>query len=321
MKVFTKRLLHALVGLLFLMGCSGDDDDDDDDGAGVERSVELTDAHNFSYTSELQIDSVPLAEIADTEICWDELTQDISGRPIDAYEEITSVVLLNFPVLTPDEVRTGFVADTIIQMDIGIYLECEPTDVCCLLSEFGIMGSQPNVQDYFVEGSGTWLIILSSDDGLGGIAFVFIEPDAQSTATEVSVVDGTSSLILDVDLQSLTTVPAPADGDLELDWEGLTVDGLGNGLDLYKLDRLQVGRYALDVTEIEARFYDIDNIAEQMWTLDTTGIRTAHMSDLLDDDGQPFTTFDESDVWLAALVCTTCNNPMPRFVTLFSVVP
>ncbi len=306
---------------MLLAACTGGADGDDDDTAVVERYAELTDDHNFGYSSDLQVGTAILAEYADSQICWDELTEDTFGRAVDPLTDVTSVILLNFPLLSPDDVRTGLLTDTLNQSDIGIYLTCEPENACCTLSDFGLMGSEPNVQDYFEEGTGTWLVILSSEGSLGGVAFLFIEPDTQSAAAAAQIVNGTSSLTLDVDLQSLTQVPAPADGDLELDWSGLTTDGLGNGLDLYKLDRLQVGRYALDVTDIEAQFYDIDPIAEQMWTLDVTGIRTAHMSALADAESQPFGTFESDGLWLMALVCTTCNNPMPRFVTVLSVAP
>ena len=51
-------------------------------------------------------------------------------------------------------------------------MQCHPVEAetQCDLSDFGLLGSVPGMQDYFVEDSGTWLIALQSESFAGAQA-------------------------------------------------------------------------------------------------------------------------------------------------------
>ena len=279
--------------------------------------VELTDSDNFQYEAQLTVTSQTLQTHADSLLRWDELTRDVHGRPIDPYLDTDGLTLLLFPDLSPEEVAHGLVHDQLQQADIGAYVLCESQHASCLLSEFGIQGVDPEIQQYFEEGRGTWLVFVNPTDGAGGLSFLFLAPSVDSFATEASFIDAGSALELDVDLRSLTPRGVPLDGEVEFRWAGLERDGLGNELSLYKLDRLFVARYeGLGLPDLEDRFYDIEVLADEIWEQDVDGVTS-----WLPEGVGTFPGFGGDGTWLLALRCSTCDNPMPRFVTVLEPIP
>lgn len=306
-----------LLALIWAAGCPPDDGDDDD--ASPPRQATLTDEHNFSYQAWMQADEQPLAEYHDSTIDWSGLTEDVHGRPVDPVADVDDATLLLFPDMSPDEVCAGLVEDRLQQSDVGLYMVCTPDDTSCRLDEFGLLGSYPGIAQYFEEDRGSWLVMLAADDEAGGIAYLFLRPDASSPEIEATIADDSSSIELDVDLGAGSPVPVAADGDTELDWSGLTRDGLGNDLAVYKLDELLLGRYDEDLTAIEDRFYDLEAMAGDQWTLEVPETDSARLTDLATADGEPFAGFTADGRWLIALRCSTCTNPMPRFVASLEV--
>jgi hypothetical protein len=295
------------------------------DGGGEEpvdppRQTALIDAHSFNYQATMVAAEQALAEYNDSTISWDDLGQDVHGRPLDPLLDVDDATLLLFPDLTRAEVSDGLVKDQLQQSDVGLFMICTPDDSSCRLDEFGILGSYPGIAEYFEEDQGSWLVMLGADDEVGGLAYLFLRPDAGSSATTATIEDETSALFLDVDLRSTLPVPVAADGDTELDWSGLTRDGLGNDIPLYKLDELLLGRYDVGLETIEEQFYDLEALAETLWTLEVPQIDSAHLSELTTAAGEPFEGFTGEATWLLAIRCSTCNNPMPRFVGVLDPV-
>ncbi len=274
----------------------------------------LADANNFTWSSDLQVDEWRLASGMDATIRWGELDHDMYGDPLDPLVDVTRVALLAFPGLAPTEVAAALAADTLLQSNVGLFVFCAPTSATCRLSDFELFGNGLAVEQYFIEGTGTWLAaLLSAEDTIGAVAFLL--PDAGSTATEVDVRTGTSTLALDVDLRSLTPVVVPTGAPFQVDWSGLTRDGLGHDLALGTLDRLVVGRFDRPIDEIEGRVHDLVGTADGLWSLDVAGTE-ADLSLLVGDT--PFSGIDAEATWLLALYCTSCLNPAPRFATVLT---
>lgn len=308
----------AALALVWASGCPTDGGDDDD--TAPPRQAALTDDHNFSYQAWMQADEQPLTEFHDSTIEWGGLTQDVHGRAVDPLEDVDDATLLLFPDMTPDQVCAGLVEDRLQQSDVGLYMVCAPDDTSCRLDEFGLLGSYPGIAQYFEEDRGSWLVMLAADDEAGGIAYRFLRSDASSPETEATIGDDSSSIELDVDLGVGSPVHVAADGDTELDWSGLVHDGLGNDLAVYKLDELLLGRYEEELAVIEDRFYDLEALAADLWTLEVPETDSARLTDLATADGEPFAGFTADGRWLLALRCSTCTNPMPRFVASLEVV-
>ncbi len=280
----------------------------------------LDDANNFAYTSDLAIGTLAVPEHADATIGWDTLTRDIRGDALDPRADVEEARLVAFRDLPADEIAWRLAHDELDQADVGVYVTCAPSDARCSLSAFGMFGNPIDIQQYFEEGYGTWLLALGERGAAGADALVFLEPRADATAAEVAVTDATSRLDVDVDLRSLAPVVIPAfDDGVTLDWSALTRDGLGDPLDAATIDELWVGRFAETPAELEQDVFALERLADLAWTLDVAGLDRAALRDL--EGEAPFLGIDRQGTWVAALRCRTCTNPAPRVLTFLEPAP
>lgn len=272
----------------------------------------LTDANNFTWSGDLEVEQWQLKAGADVRLSWSRLTHDLYGGGIDPAVDIARVALLAMPQLSPDEVTEAFAHDQLLASDAALIVFCEPSEAACQLTDFELFGNGLDVETYFVEETGTWVAaLLTDDDTIASVALLL--PDADSTAVDVAFTDDTSTLTVEVDLGSLTPVVVPAGQPFSLDWSALTVDGLGNDLSVDTLARLVVGRFDLSASDLETRVYDLEATADPLWTLDVSE-PFADLSAL--EGASPFAGIDADGTWVLALYCGSCLNPAPRFVTL-----
>jgi hypothetical protein len=268
--------------------------------------------------TDLSLGVIEVQEYSDFTIDWSGLTTDLQGHPVDPLD-IDQVRVVIFPDLSKEEIEIGLSSDTLQQSEVGGYFLCESEGrTSCVISEFGLLGSVPGLDDYFSEGSGSWLFALGTDGEDGSRTAFFAEPLASSSNTLVEVTDTLSSLTIDVDLQSLTPLALSAGATPTVDWSAMTQDGLGNELFLEKVDLLEVGHYDMDVADVEANFFDLRDLATATYTLDIEGEESADFAELSGDAGA-FTGIDDSGTWLAVWWCTHCENPVPKIITRLDV--
>ena len=314
MQVNSKRCAWLM---LLAVSC-GDKDDVETGvvGAGAEPCGEpcaLTDAHNFTYTTDLQFEVMEAEALADVCLDWSGLSTDIQGHPVT--EGIDEIRLAVFGSLTYDEIREGLSSDQLQQSDLSLFMECHPdsdADTECCLSEFGLLGSYPGIDQYFEVGSGNWMLIFGSDDVEGARTIVMIVPSDTSDASTIEIGDNTASLSMDVDLSSGLTAQVAATGDITLDWSELTRDGLGNELALQKINSLELAHYASTPEELAENFFDLRSLATETWSMSVSGETLADLSLL--DGAAPFTGVTSDGTWLLALWCTVCENPVPKAI-------
>ena len=58
---------------------------------------------------------------------------------------------------------------------------------------------------------------------------------------------------------------------------------------------------------------DLETLAAETWELDVSGRDTVRLDELV--GATPFPGITGDDTWLLALLCGTCENPSPRFLT------
>lgn len=279
----------------------------------------LDDKNNFSYTSNLSIKSVSLRSRSDAMIRWDEITRSIQGEKIDPLMDINEVRLIAFRDLSPDEIEHSLAHDDLVQSDVSAYVTCAPIDASCALSDFGMFGTTIDIQQYFQEGYGTWLLTLDKKSE-STATMVFLEALDNSDTSDVYIKDNTS--ILDVEVQLDLLIPLAvlsATPDITVDWSKLVRDGIGDSLDQSTIDEAWVASFSETPEELAADIFSLEERAQQTWTLDISGYQSVNLQDLRGDS--PFSGVDDKGTWLLGLRCNTCTNPAPRFLTLLQGVP
>jgi hypothetical protein len=231
------------------------------------------------------------------------------------------LTLARFGTLTEVEVEEQISNDTLPQSALSGFLgyEIPAGETCAQLEDFTLEGTPVELEEQFYEGGGTYLLLVGAGDepGQNTLSMDFLAPTVGSEATEVAVDDACGTLDFAADLSSLETIAPKAGGSSWMvDWGGLTVTGLGNPITLSKIDRLMLGHYAeLSVAELEADFLDLELVADELYYLDIAGMLDADLA-LATGDGGGFTGFTEGGTWVLALMCSSCSNPAPLFLTV-----
>ena len=297
---------------LGLLACTGSPHGDSATSVVTCSACTLTDANNYTWQGSLAVDEWDLTAGANVTLSWDDLHHDLYGIPIEP-TDVERVVLLAMTQLTPDDVRQAIADDDLLMSDASLTVFCSPEGTTsCELADFELFGNELVVEDYFIEGTGTWLAaLLTADDTFASVGLLV--PDVSSTLTSVAFSDETAALTLDVDLKSLSPVVVDPGTPLTIDWTALTVDGVGNALFVDSIDQVLVGRFDLSVDQMEDQVTSLETLADPLWTLDVTE-PNADLSTLVGD--VPFEGIDADGTWLLALYCSSCLNPAPRFVTL-----
>ncbi len=303
----TNTLLLCAAGVL--TGCPGD------------QTVYLHDANNFSYVGTIDAPSVETASGVSVEICWDQLTSDIQCHEVAPESDIGILTLARFSHLSEEEVEEDISTDSMLQSDLSGFLEHLPAagETCAQLEDFSLQGTEVDLAVEYTEAGGTYLLLLGSgtEAGLGTRVLTFLAPSESSENTQVDIEDGCGVLDFEADLSSLSTVSVEPEGESwVVDWGDLTTNGLGNVLSLSNIDQLFLAHYPdLGVADLEEQFLDIELVASELWRLDLSGTFSADLAEAQGDSGA-FGGFSSEGSWVLALMCTTCSNPAPLFLTL-----
>jgi len=304
--------------LLLSVGCTGKDGPAPGDSADpfeFSGTLDIDDSHTFSYVPSLDIGSVPLMTLSDPTLSWDGLTTDMLGHPLDPTTDLTTAYVTVFGQLTEQDLAAAVAVDQIPQADVSLFvrLELDGGITSAALSEFTMLGTDIDVEQYFEPGTGAWMVVLLTEaDGAPPQyrKLMFIEPSDSATDTEASFWNEASQFVIDADLTSHEPLEVPLGQPFQVDWSALTVDGLGEEQALYKLDRLTLGHYPdMSAEDLEANFLDLDLIAETTWELDVTDRDGADLAEL-----EGFEGVDAEGSWLLALRCSTCSSPMPKLL-------
>lgn len=276
-----------------------------------ETLLVIDDQHNFTVSLTVDIPAAAAAESADVVLDWGGLTEDMLGQPFEPAAEQTGAFLVVFQGPDQAEIEAQIAVDALQQSTVGLYVTCRPEAPQCALSEMTVNGTDANVEQYFTEGSGTWLVGVTStgaDDRVTNRRLQFLTPDADSAATTVTMADGEGTFAVDADLTSLTAISAGVPAPI-LDWSALTVDGTGSPISLHQLDELVITAYdTLSAADVAADFVAAESLADGLWTMDVGGRAGADLAELAGFPG-----FDAERLWLVGLRCTTCTSPVPRF--------
>ena len=273
--------------------------------------IVLDDANNFDFQSNIIAESVVVPSAEDSLVDWSGLTKDILSQDVQPTSDIDELNIVRFADLTQEEVIDGINNETLKQSDLTGFVAFEPDGgTSAMLSEFSISGTFVDVAAEIQEGMGTYLISASSPDEY--LSFVFFEPTTGAAPATIGLTDQSAVLEFDLDLDAGTRLLGDSGEQIVVTWSQLTTNGAGNAIVLSNIDRLMLARYTLSFEELEERFLELEDIADELYTADVAGLGSY---DLMELEG--FTGFGGDGTWLLAMRCSTCVNPSPQFVGLF----
>jgi len=274
--------------------------------------IVLEDAQNYAFSTSLTADcqTVPAGE--DSLVDWSGLDTDLQGHAMDPTTEVDEVRLVKFPHLTREEVLAAISANAIEQPDLEGYANYKPAsgETSAVFSSFTFFGTPVNPPVDIVADGSTYLA--SALTGLYEYRMLaFFCPEEGAPAATVHLDPDSAVLTFDVDIDAGD--PVPPDGT-EVDWTGLTTDGLGNAFPLSNIDGLMLARYDQSIAELEEAFFDLLLLADPAWEADVEGVGSLDLTTLETAAGEPWESFDAEGTWLLALRCSTCTNPAPLFL-------
>ncbi len=326
-RLLPTRLLLLSIPALLLLGCpTGDDDDDDTTGGDPCETgtgdLAVVDDNNYDFVGTLDISTEEVQELTSITIDWSGLTLDMQGHPVDP-TEIDMVSAVVFRYLSEEEIEEGLSTNTLEQADVALYVFAETAGLTSIeLGELTLFGTDIDVETYFEASYGTWLITLAkgTTPGAGTVMPVFLQPVVAPAETTVYVTNDSTLLTVDANLAGVTSLPAPVDTPLTVDWGDLTTDGQGNEFQAGDVDQVMVGYYStLTATDLEEQLLDLEYIYDGMWVYDLEeGGSSLDLSQLTDDGGASFGGITDDGTWILALRCTACPNPAPPFLTTFA---
>jgi hypothetical protein len=144
--------------------------------------------------------------------------------------------------------------------------------------------------------------------GIGARMMTFLTPTPDSDNTSVILGEGCDVLDFGAELTSLTPVNVSKEGTDTLDWSNLAIPGV---------TRVMLGFYeGMTAADLEEEVLDLMLIADRKWELTVESRAEVALTDFEDDEGHSFDGFEGEGSWVFALLCDTCQNPAPPFVTL-----
>jgi len=290
------------------------------DTGTVENAAVLRDEDNGAVEASLEVEELEVAAGVDVLLDWSGLHEDLWGRPLAPLEDAQRASLYHFVLDDPTEILEGLVHDSLPQCVLDLHVRCQSKTASCLLSEFTFYsGHSVDVVEQFQEADGTWLLAVESNDGAEELAFLVLVPVDSSTVGLAELTDGSSAQHLDVDLEQLPVVEVRRDGAMMVDWSELRTDLLGDELDPRVVDRLAVARVPHDALDDPERVMtQLRAVALELWLAEIPNSASSFPLVELQESNtgeQGFAGPEGQDPWLLLLGCSSCGDPLPRFVS------
>lgn len=326
--------------------CGGGDDGGPGGGAGsgggaaqcdaADGHFAITDETNYSLPSSLSVSMTTLKDATDLRFDWSGVTQDLYGRSIDPRSDI-DMVLISLWGMTPAALQENLERDELpLNANKGAITAYSADSATSEnLLDFNLLGNpipeeelwaffdtaDPNFQ--YPQDSNTFMLMASTGTvvGKGGRMLAFFNLDPNAGATELELTNESATLDYSVDLERAKPVRVPRGvPGLTIDWREMTTNALGNEFVGAQITRATVAHFSsMTIAELEARFLELETLADGLWTADVPAGRSIELSTLRDPNQAAFPGIDENGVWLVALFCTAnCNNPAPWSITFLT---
>jgi hypothetical protein len=291
--------------------------------------------NDYTFMSTFTLTPVTVKSMSNLTFDWGALTQDFLKHPLSATADVNTVSVLIFKVaigdlpkklnddsLSPDDV---FVVPPPSIMPSGgattamLYdftLNGTAVDSATFDSYFDPSKLSPTMYSYMVAAANGTTI------GQGFRMLQTFQVDPGASGTTVKLTNDSTKLSYSANLHSLTITGVPGGtAAITLDWSDMVARMAKNGLgatfkDGYVTSAV-VGHYKETPAELEAKFLDLNLIADKYYTADLVSSTSFDFSTLKEQTtGAAFTGVDDTGTWLVGLICGNCRNPAPWYMTV-----
>lgn len=283
---------------------------------------------NYAFSSTITLP--PVMVMPDTELTfnWSTVTKDLLGHPLSPTTDV-DMVELGLWDLTQAELEMKLNADQLKQSDLEVIANLETANALTstTLFSFTSVGTPltpdvilpyMNVENYPPD-LFTYTVMIATGTALGQGTRLLqaFRLDPTSSTTTVNITDASVNLVWSADLGALTSpeVHAATPG-VTIDWAGMTVNSMGYPFEPTDITEVLVGHYDETPAELEAKFLDLELIHEDMWRVEVPSGTSINLSTLTNETGTPFPGISATGTWVLGLVCGSCANPAPWYLTI-----
>jgi hypothetical protein len=319
-------LLRAAPLCLTALGCGGSDAQQT---MCFGANVVASEQNNYAFSSTMTLAPVKVAPMSNLTFDWSGLTEDFLGHPVNAVTDLDTAIMMIWALpraefeaeLNADALYT---ADLVVSPPLNLLLAGETSGQ---LHNFQINGtglSPAMFNDYFdvtlyPPATATFIIAVQTglDIGNGIRMLQSFDLDASSTNTNVTLTNDSTKLTYVANLHNLTITGVPAGTPaLTLDWSQMKTNALGAEFKEGYIISAVVGHYTQTPAELEASFLDLDRIATATYRADIMTGSVLDFTTLRDESGAAFPGIDDTGTWLVGLICGSCRNPAPWYMTI-----
>lgn len=280
-------------------------------------TIQLEDDWNYRFTTDITAEATAIEDCPkDVLIDWGDLTSDLLAHEMDPTTDIDLMRVVRFDDKSQEDVLLDISTNALTQQDISGNVDYEPTsgETSANLSDFEFNGTKIDPTTEVCSELGA-TFLLTALTGLYEYRMLgFFEPTPDETNTEVYLDSDSATLVFDSDLSRGGTISVPAGRDYMVNWMDLTRDGQDLEFSVSNIDFLMLARYELTVEEMQDQFFDLQLIADEMYTADVGGLGEFELVNATDEGGAAFAGFEGDGLWLLGMFCTTCANPAPLFL-------
>ncbi len=341
MKQVQALLLASVASLLPLASSCG--------SSGGSPSVTCTNGtivanemNDYSFSSSLMLASTKVKPMSNLTFDWSGVNKDFLGNSLSTTNDLNTIVILMVGLSLAD-FQTQINNDTFQQSSLVIVPPplMYPTGGVTMGTLFdnftaGGVAVTPDNADMYLDPTmyppdkNTFIVGAQTGMDIGnGIKMMqAFQMDPASTNTTVTLTDTSTTLSYHVDMHSLHPTGVPAGtANLTLDWGTLDTNAFGQDISNPYGQKLRtditsaiVGHYTQTPSELESQFLHIQTIAKDLYTADIQVGTTLDFTTLMDASGNPFPGIDNTGTWLVALICGSCRNPAPYYLTILEPV-
>ena len=323
-----------LLAPLLVMGCSGGDNARGDSGGpGGSPRVELSDKMNYVFHSSLAAVTTPVRANSDIRFDWSAATVDMLGRKLDPLTDVDMMQLMLWrydknaflAAINKEELVIGRLVAMGSCDGQHLRTDCRFFD---LLAPAGSPIAPEKLLEYvnpetYPPSKHVWVIMLTTGKvlGSGTRLLAFFQPTEGETNDEVLLNNDSTTLSYTVDLANLEPISVPShSGDVVFSWADdsrLTKNGMGEEWIPTYITDIAVARYVgYTVADLERQFLHLQDLASEQYGARLNAGQELPLARLADQAGGPFPGVDENGIWLFSLICGSCRNPAPWFLSI-----